>query len=97
MLVRLYGELIDIARVDRSCFLFTGLGGSLSSRVFQLSEYLANADEKLASSQALMAESMGITTDILERVVAAEAAQELPSEREEGSWMEGYRDDQGDL
>lgn len=52
VLVRLYGELIDIARVDRSCFLFTGFGGSLSSRVFQLSEYLANVDEKLASSQA---------------------------------------------
>lgn len=90
VLARLFGELVDVARIDRACFLFTGLGGSVSNRILQLNEYLANADERLAASQALMAESMGITTDILERVIAAEAAQEMPSEKEEGTWMEGY-------
>lgn len=90
VLARLYGKLVDVARIDRACFLFTGLGGSVSNRILQLNEYLANADERLAASQALMAESMGITTDILERVIAAEAAQEMPSEKEEGTWMEGY-------
>ena len=90
VLGRLFGELVDVARIDRACFLFTGLGGSVSNRILQLNEYLANADERLAASQALMAESMGITTDILERVIAAEAAQEMPSEKEEGTWMEGY-------
>ena len=90
VLARLYGELVDVARIDRACFLFTGLGGSVSNRILQLNEYLANADERLAASQALMAESMGITTDILERVIAAEAAQEMPLEKEEVTWMEGY-------
>lgn len=90
VLARLYGELVDVTRIDRACFLFTGLGGSVSNRILQLNEYLANADEKLASNQALMADSMGITTGMLEQVVAAEEAQEMPSEKEEGNWMEGY-------
>lgn len=90
VLARLYGELVDVTRIDRACFLLIGLGGSLSNRIFQLNEYLANADEKLAASQTLMAESMGITTDMLEQVIAAETAQEIPSEKEEGNWMEGY-------
>ena len=77
-------------RIDRACFLFTGLGGSVSNRILQLNEYLANADEKLASNQALMADSMGITAGMLERVIAAEAAQEMPLEKEEVTWMEGY-------
>ena len=90
VLARLYGELVDATRIDRACFLFTGLGGSVSNRILQLNEYLANANEKLASNQALMADSMGITTDMLERIISAEAAQEMPSEKEEGNWMEGY-------
>lgn len=90
VLARVYGELVDVSRIDRACSLFTGVGGSLSSRILQLNEYLANADEKLAASQTLMAESMGITAGTLERVITAEAAQEIPSEKEEENWMEGY-------
>lgn len=90
VLARLYGKLVDITRIDRACFLFIGLGGTVSNRILQLNEYLANSDERLAASQALMAESMGITADTLERVIAAEAAQEMPSEKEEGNWMKGY-------
>jgi len=90
VLARLFGELVDVTRIDRACSLFAGLGGPLSNRILQLNEYLANIDERLAASQTLMAESMGITTDMLERVIAAEAAQEIPSEKEEGTWMEGY-------
>ena len=90
VLARLYGELVDVTRIDRACFLFTGLEGSVSNRILQLNEYLANADEKLASNQALMADSMGITAGMLERVIAAEAAQEMPLEKEEVTWMEGY-------
>lgn len=90
VLARVYGELVDVSRIDRACSLFTGLGGPLSNRIFQLNEYLANADESLAASQTLMAESIGITTNILEQVIAAEAAQEMSLEKEEGTWMEGY-------
>ena len=46
VLARLYGKLVDVARIDRACFLFTGLGGSVSNRILQLNEYLANADER---------------------------------------------------
>lgn len=90
VLARLYGELVDVSKIDRACFLFTGLGGSVSNRIFQLNEYLANADERLAASQTLMAKSIGITAGMLEQVIASEAAQEVPSGKEEGNWMEGY-------
>lgn len=90
VLARLYGKLVDVSRIDRACSLFTGLGGSLNSRIARMSDYLANADERLAASQALMAESIGITSDALERTIAAEAAQEMPSEKEESTWMEEY-------
>lgn len=90
VLARVYGELVDVSRIDRACSLFTGVGGSLSNRILQLNEYLANTDERLASNQTLMAESIGITAGILEQVITAEAAQEMPSEKEEGNWMEGY-------
>lgn len=93
VLARLFGELVDMARMDRACSLFTGFGGSLAGRIVRLNDYLANADEALAASQALLAESMGITTDVLERVIAAEAAQEMLLEKEEGNWMEGFEDD----
>ena len=53
VLARLFGELVDVARVDRACALFVGPGGSLASRIVRLSGYLANDDERLAASQAL--------------------------------------------
>ena len=93
VLARLYGELVDVARTDRACSLFTGFGGSLAGRIVRLNDYLANADEALAASQALMAEAIGITANVLERAIEAEAAQEMPLEKEEGNWMEGFEDD----
>ena len=93
VLARLYGELVDAAKIDRTCFLFTGLGGSLAGRIVRLSDYLANADEKLAATQVPMAEAIGITANVLERAIEAEAAQEMPLEKEEGNWMEGFEDD----
>ena len=93
VLVRLYGELVDVARIDRACFLFTGLGGSLAGRIVRLNEYLANADEALAASQVLMAEAIGVTANVLERAIETEAAQEMTLEKEEGNWMEGFEDD----
>lgn len=93
VLARLYGELVDAAKIDRTCFLFTRLGGSLAGRIVRLSDYLANADEKLAATQVPMAEAIGITANVLERAIEAEAAQEMPLEKEEGNWMEGFEDD----
>lgn len=93
VLARLYGELVDVARMDRACSLFTGFGGSLAGRIVRLNDYLANANEKLAATQALMAEAIGITANVLERAIEAEAAQEMPLEKEEGNWMEGFEDD----
>ena len=48
VLARLFGELVDVARVDRACALFVGPGGSLASRIVRLSGYLANDDERQA-------------------------------------------------
>lgn len=93
VLARLFGELVDVARVDRACALFVGPGGSLASRIVRLSGYLANADERLAASQALMAEAVGITPLTLERAIEAEAAQEVPAGNMEDDWMEGYGND----
>ena len=93
VLARLFGELVDAAKIDRTCFLFTGLGGSLADRIVRLSDYLANADEALAASQVLMAEAIGVTANVLERAIEAEATQEMPLEKEEGNWMEGFEDD----
>ena len=94
VLARLYGELVDVARMDRACSLFTGFGGSLAGRIVRLNDYLANADEALAASQVLMAEAIGITANVLERAIEAETAQEVPSNDMEGDWMKGYGDDQ---
>lgn len=93
VLARLFGELVDVAKIDRACFLFTGFGGSLAGRIVRLNEYLANADEALAASQVLMAEAIGVTANVLERAIETEAAQEMPLEKEEGNWMEGFEDD----
>lgn len=90
VLARLYGELVDVANVDRLCALFAGPGGSVANRIARLSEYLANSDEALAASSALMAKAIGVKPDVLERALACEAAQEISSDDEEGSWMEGY-------
>lgn len=90
VLARLFGELVDVSRIDRACSLLTGLGGSLANRIVRLNDYLANSDERPAANQAIMAESMGITAGTLERVIAAEAAQEMPLEKEEETWMGGY-------
>ena len=64
--------------------------GSTSAR---LSGYLANDDERLAASQALMAEAVGVTPLTLERAVEAEAAQEVPADDMEDDWMEGFGND----
>ena len=93
VLARLFGELVDVARIDRACALFVGPGGSLASRIVRLSGYLANTDERLAASQALMAEAVGITPLTLERAIEAEAAQEVPAGNMEDDWMEGYGND----
>ena len=93
MLARLFGELVDVARVDHACALFVGPGGSLASRIVRLSGYLANDDERLAASQALMAEAVGVTPLTLERAVEAEAAQEVPADDMEDDWMEGFGND----
>ena len=93
VLARLFGELVDVARVDRACALFVGPGGSLASRIVRLSGYLAHDDERLAASQALMAEAVGVTPLTLERAVEAEAAQEVPADDMEDDWMEGFGND----
>ena len=77
VLARLFGELVDVARVDRACALFVGPGD----------------DERLAASQALMAEAVGVTPLTLERAVEAEAAQEVPADDMEDDWMEGFGND----
>lgn len=92
VLARLFGELVDVARVDRASTLFIGLGGPIIGRVARLADYLANADEALAASSALMSKAIGVSPDALERATAAEAAQEAPPE-DEGNWMEGFDDD----
>mgnify|MGYP000576874652 CR=1 FL=1 len=66
---------------------------SLASRIVRLSGYLANDDERLAASQALMAEAVGVTPLTLERAVEAEAAQEVPADDMEDDWMEGFGND----
>ena len=93
VLVRLFGELVDVANVDRLCALYAGPGGSITNRIARLSEYLANSDEALAASSALIAKAIGVTPGVLGRALASEAAQEISSDDEEGSWMEGYGDD----
>lgn len=94
VLARLFGELVDVARVDRASALLVGLGGPVVGRVARLADYLANADEALAASSVLMAEAVGVSADVLERAMAAEAAQEAPPDDEgEGNWMEGLDDD----
>lgn len=93
VLARLYDELVDVMRLDRASALFTGLGGSLANRIARLNEYLSNTDEKLEASSALMAEAIGITADVLERAIAAEAAQQAPLGETEDNWMEGFEDD----
>ena len=64
-----------------------------STVLVRLSGYLANDDERLAASQALMAEAVGVTPLTLERAVEAEAAQEVPADDMEDDWMEGFGND----
>ena len=93
VLARLYGELVDIAKVDRVAALFVGGGGSVSGRIRRANDYLANSDETLSASTALMARAIGIAPSTLEEVLSAEAAQEEPLGNEEDNWMEGSDDD----
>ncbi len=93
VLARLYGELVDVAKVDRVAALFVGDGGSVSGRIRRANDYLANSDEALSASTALMARAIGIASSTLEEVLSAEAAQEEPLGSEEDNWMEGSDDD----
>lgn len=93
VLARLYGELVDVAKVDRVAALFVGGGGSVSGRIRRANDYLANSDEALSASTALMARAIGIAPSTLEEVLSAEAAQEEPLDNEEDNWMEGFDDD----
>ena len=93
VLARVFGELVDVAKVDRTSALFSGPGGSVVNRIVRLNDYLANADERLAASQALMAEAIGITPAVLEKAIESEAAQEIPLDDTEINWMEGYGND----
>lgn len=93
VLARMFGALVDVAKIDRASALLSGLGGSVASRIVRLNDYLANADERLAASPALMTEAIGIAPDVLEQIIAAEAAQEIPADDQDENWMEGYGDD----
>lgn len=93
VLARIYGELVDVARIERASALFVGSGGPVSDRIARLNEYLGNADEALSASEALMARSIGISTEVLGEVLRAEAAQEAPLDGGEDDWMKGIDDD----
>lgn len=93
VLARMFGELVDVMKLDRASALFAGPSGSVASRIARLNDYLANSDEALAASSALIAKAIGVTPGVLERALASEAAQEISSDDEEGSWIEGYGDD----
>lgn len=73
--------------------LFVGGGGSVSGRIRCANDYLANSDEALSASMALMARAIGITPSTLEEVLSAKTAQEEPLGSEEYNWMEGFDDD----
>lgn len=93
VLARMFGELVDVMKLDRASALFAGPGGSVASRIARLNDYLSNADERLAASSVLMAEAIGVAPDVLECAIAAEAAQMEPADDDESDWMEGYGDD----
>ena len=92
VLARMFGELVDVMKLDRASALFAGPGGSDASRLARLNDYLSNADERLAASSALMAEAIGVAPDVLECAIAAEAVQMEPAD-DESDWMEGCGDD----
>ncbi len=60
VLARMFGELVDVMKLDRASALFAGPGGSVASRIARLNDYLSNADERLAASSVLMAEAIGV-------------------------------------
>lgn len=93
VLARMFGELVDVMKLDRASALFAGPGGPVASRIARLNDYLSNADERLAASSVLMAEAIGVAPDVLEYAIAAEAAQMEPADDDESDWMEGYGDD----
>lgn len=94
VLARLFGELADIAKLDRASALFVGLGGSVTERIVRLSDYFANVDDRFNASATLVAGIIGVTPKVLERAIDAEASQEaLDNSCEEESWMEGLEDD----
>ena len=93
VLARLFGELAGVAKVDRVAALFVGIGGSVSGRIRRANGYLANSDEALSASTALMARAIGITPSTLKEVLSAEVSQEEPLDNEEDNWMEGFDND----
>ena len=90
VLMRIGGTLADMPRLDHRSELCVGLGGSVNARIRRLSEYLANADDALAASEALMAREMGLSVEALDHVLDAEAAQlEAGPQEDETDWIGG--------
>lgn len=92
VLMRIGGTLADMPRLEALSELCVGLGGPVLGRICQVREYLANADDALASSDALMAKELGISAETLEYAMESEAAQAQAPEDDE-DWIGGTLDE----
>ena len=92
VLTRVGGTLADMPRLDAVSELCVGLGGPILGRICRAREYLANADEALASSDALMAKELGISAEALEYAMESEAAQ-VPAPEDDEDWIGGTLDE----
>ena len=92
VLTRIGGTLADMPRFDAVSELCVGLGGPILGRICRAREYLANADEALASSDALMAKELGISAEALEYAMESEAAQ-VPAPEDDEDWIGGTLDE----
>lgn len=92
VLMRIGGTLADMPRLDAMSELCVGLSGPVLGRICRAREYLVNANEALASSDALMAKELGISAEALEYAMESEAAQALALEDNE-NWIGGTLDE----
>ena len=58
VLARMFGELVDVMKLDRASALFAGPGGSVASRIARLNDYLSNAADVLECAIAAEAVQM---------------------------------------
>lgn len=92
VLMRIGGILADMPRLDAVTELCVGLSGPVLGRICRTRDYLSNADETLASSDALMAKGLGISAEALEYAMESEAAQAQAPEGDE-DWIGGTLDE----